>query len=30
MIVDGDNVVVGDPEVKGASVKTKVLGETKG
>ncbi|MBI5358313.1 50S ribosomal protein L21 [Candidatus Amesbacteria bacterium] len=30
MIIDGDNVVVGDPEVKGASVKTKVLGETKG
>ena len=30
MIVDGDSVVVGYPEVKGASVKTKVLSQIKG
>ena len=30
MIIDGDEAVVGDPLVKGAVVKTKVLGETKG
>ncbi|MEK7163937.1 MAG: 50S ribosomal protein L21 [Patescibacteria group bacterium] len=30
MIIDGDSVQVGNPTVKGAVVKTKVIGESKG
>lgn len=30
MIIDGDSVHVGNPTVKGAVVKTKVVGESKG